>query len=70
MPKNQTLLAAFGEMALRHEHMNRVLQMTIKTLAGITVTEALAATNMRVLVSFEIESKNLLEKFSARARLY
>jgi len=44
VPNNQALLAAFGEIALRHEHMNRVLQMTIKTLAGITLTDVLAAT--------------------------
>jgi len=44
VPKDQALLAAFGEIALRHEHMNRILQMTIKSLAGITLSEALAAT--------------------------
>ena len=44
MPEDQALLAAFGEIALRHEHMNHILKMTIKTLAGITPAEALAAT--------------------------
>ena len=44
VPSDQALLAAFGEVALRHEHMNHILKMTIKTLAGITPEEALAAT--------------------------
>jgi hypothetical protein len=44
VPKDQELLAAFGEVALRHEHMNHILKMTIKSLADLTPTEALAAT--------------------------
>lgn len=44
VPEDQEVLAAFGEVALRHEHMNHILRMTIKSLAGITPTEALAAT--------------------------
>jgi hypothetical protein len=44
VPEDQELLAAFGEVALRHEHMNHILKMTIKSLAGSTPAEALAAT--------------------------
>jgi hypothetical protein len=44
IPQNKDLLAAFGEVALRHEHMNYILKMTIKSLADITIEEALAAT--------------------------
>lgn len=44
VPQDQELLAAFGEVALRHEHMNHILRMTIKSLAGLTPAEALAAT--------------------------
>jgi hypothetical protein len=44
VPKDQALLAAFGEITLRHEHMNYILKMTIKSLAAITPAEALAAT--------------------------
>lgn len=44
VPQDRALLAAFGEVALRHEHMNHILKMTIKTLARITPAEALAAT--------------------------
>ena len=44
VPENQELLAAFGEIALRHEHMNHILKMTIKSLAGLTPAEAIAAT--------------------------
>ena len=44
VPQDQELLAAFGEVALRHEHMNHILKMTIKSLADLTPAEALAAT--------------------------
>jgi len=44
VPGDRELLAAFGEMALRHEHLNYILRMTIKTLAGLTPQEALDAT--------------------------
>jgi hypothetical protein len=44
IPQDKDLLAAFGEVALRHEHMNYILKMTIKSLTDITIEEALAAT--------------------------
>ena len=44
VPSDQSLLAAFGEVALRHEHMNHILRMTVKSLTGVTPAEALAAT--------------------------
>jgi hypothetical protein len=44
VPKDPALLAAFGEVALRHEHMNYELRLIIKSLAGVTVAEAIAAT--------------------------
>lgn len=44
VPSDEQLLAAFGEVALRHEHMNHILKMTIKSLTSVTPAEALAAT--------------------------
>ncbi|MBH0191988.1 MAG: hypothetical protein HP492_09585 [Nitrospira sp.] len=44
VPDDPALLAAFGEVALRHEHLSHILRMTIKTLAGLEVNEALDAT--------------------------
>lgn len=44
IPEDKDLLAAVGEVALRHEHMNYVLRMTIKTLARLSVGEAVDAT--------------------------
>jgi hypothetical protein len=44
VPSDQKVLAAFGEVALRHEHMNHVLRMTMKSLTGVTPAEAIAAT--------------------------
>jgi hypothetical protein len=44
VPEDRDLLAAIGEVALRHEHLNYSLRMTIKTLARLDVNEALDAT--------------------------
>lgn len=44
VPDDAAVLAAFGEVALRHEHLSHILRMTIKTLAGLEVDEALDAT--------------------------
>ena len=44
VPSDARLLAAFGEVALRHEHMNHILKMTIKSLTGVTPADAIAAT--------------------------
>jgi hypothetical protein len=44
VPDDRDLLAAIGEVALRHEHLNHILRMTIKTLAQLDVTEAVDAT--------------------------
>lgn len=44
VPDDQELLAALGEVALRHEHMNYILRMTIRSLTGVTVDEVVKAT--------------------------
>ena len=44
IPEDKELLAAYGELSLRHEHLTHILRMTIKTLAGLEVSEALDAT--------------------------
>jgi hypothetical protein len=61
VPANQELLAAFGEVALRHEHMSHILRMTMKSLAGITPAEALAATKYE-------SSRQLRDRVKALAR--
>ena len=44
VPDDKDLLAAYGELSLRHEHLTHILRMTIKTLADLEVSEALDAT--------------------------
>lgn len=44
IPEDSNLLAAYGELSLRHEHLTHILRMTIKTLARLEVSEALDAT--------------------------
>ena len=45
VPADQALLAAVGEVALRHEHLNYILRMTIKSLTGLRIDEAIDATS-------------------------
>lgn len=44
VPEDRELLAALGEVTLRHEHLNHILKMTIKSVASLSPTEALDAT--------------------------
>lgn len=44
VPDDRELLAALGEVTLRHEHLSHILKMTIKSIAGLTVAEAVDAT--------------------------
>lgn len=44
IPADREILAALGEVTLRHEHLNHILRMTVKTLARLSVDEALDAT--------------------------
>ena len=43
VPEDENLLAILGEITLRHEHMNHILKMTIKSLANITPAQAIDA---------------------------
>ena len=40
VPEDKDLLSALGVLTLRHEHMNHILKMTIKSLARLTPEEA------------------------------
>ena len=44
VPEDKELLAALGTVTLRHEHLNHILKMTIKSIANITPAEAVDAT--------------------------
>jgi len=44
VPRDQELLAALGEVTLRHEHLNHILKMTIKSIAKLSPNEAIDAT--------------------------
>jgi hypothetical protein len=45
MPTDESLLAAIGKVAVRHGQMDYVLRMTIKSLAGLSIAQALDATS-------------------------
>ena len=44
MPEDPAVLAAVGKIALRHGQLDHVLRMTIKSLTGVSMNEALDAT--------------------------
>lgn len=44
VPTDEKLLAAIGKIAICHGHLDHILRMTLKTLSGVTVQEALDAT--------------------------
>ena len=62
VPEDPELLAAFGEVALRHEHMIHILKMTIKTLTGVTPAEALVATKYESARQLRNRTKALARK--------
>ncbi|MEJ2309308.1 MAG: hypothetical protein P8Z78_08325 [Gammaproteobacteria bacterium] len=43
VPDDKDLLSALGSLTLRHEHMNHILKMTIRSLADLTPEEAFHA---------------------------
>jgi hypothetical protein len=61
IPEGPEILRAFGTMSLRHTNLDHILKMTIKTLAGIEMVEALDAT------AFE-SSTSLRERIKKIAR--
>jgi hypothetical protein len=44
VPEEGKILEALGAIALLHTHLDRALQLTIKSLTGITVRQAVDAT--------------------------
>jgi hypothetical protein len=44
IPEDSNLLGALGLVSLRHAHLDYILRMTIKSVAGVSIGEALDAT--------------------------
>ena len=44
VPEDQDLLVTLGIITLRHSHLHHILRMTVKTLAEVSVEQALDAT--------------------------
>lgn len=45
IPRHPGLVEALGHLVIAHTHLELALRYTVKTLAGISVTEALDATS-------------------------
>ena len=44
VPEDPEILKILGEITLRHSHLEYILRMTVKTLSGVSVQQALDAT--------------------------
>lgn len=67
VPDDQQLLAVLGELTLRHEHLNHILKMTIKTIARLTPSEAIDATQYEGSRTSERELESSLVRNLVRA---
>jgi hypothetical protein len=48
IPEDKELLAALGELSIKHGHLDHILKMTIRTLSGVSIEEALNNTTWRL----------------------
>jgi hypothetical protein len=62
VPQDKELLSALGVVTLRHEHLNHILKMTIKTLLNLTPEEALDATRYEGSRSLRMRINKLAKK--------
>lgn len=62
VPDDQGLLAALGKVALHHEHMNYAVRMTIKTMAEVSVDEAVLATEYEGFKQVRERARSLAKK--------
>jgi hypothetical protein len=45
IPDDEKLLSALGIVTIRHGHLDHILRMTVRTIAGLAIAEALDATS-------------------------
>jgi hypothetical protein len=62
IPDDPELLREFGTVAIRHAQLDRMLQMMIKTLTGVTVDEAIKATAREGSARLRVRIKKLGRK--------
>lgn len=62
VPEDPQLLAAFGEVGVRHEQMTQILRMTIKSLENLTPEEAILATESDTASTIRRRILKLAEK--------
>jgi hypothetical protein len=43
LPENKEILSEVGVLTLKHGHLDHILKMTVKSLAGLTINEAMNA---------------------------
>ncbi|HEY8947315.1 MAG TPA: hypothetical protein VIM56_00370 [Rhizomicrobium sp.] len=69
LPSDQALLAAVGTVAIAHGHLEYILRMTVKTLAGLSILEALDATNFTSMRDVRSEVRKLFGQLTKERSL-
>lgn len=63
LPTDKELLAAVGELTLRHEHLDHILRMTVRVLTGREIDDALTAKDLWASKTLQRKIKEYGEKF-------
>ncbi|GAB2896360.1 hypothetical protein GCM10027046_27230 [Uliginosibacterium flavum] len=63
LPSDKDLLAAVGELTLRHEHLDHILRMTVRALEGREIDEILNDRSLRSSASLRKGIKKQGQKF-------
>jgi hypothetical protein len=62
LPNDQQVLAAIGKIALRHGQLDYALKMAVRSLAGISIDEALDATERQLSRELRDRMRRLARK--------
>lgn len=62
IPNDRELLAGVGEVSLRHGQLDYVLRMTVKSLEGLTIQEALDATERQGSTELRVRVRKLAKQ--------
>jgi len=62
MPDDPALLAAIGRVAIRHGQLHHILRMAVKSVAGVTVEEAIDATERQTFADIARRARRLAKQ--------
>jgi len=68
-PENKELLAAVGVVAIAHGQLEYILRMIVRTLGGLSITEALDAMQFKPMIEVRKEIRRLFSELTNDAAL-